>query len=108
MIGELRTGRKLTMDQQLEIAAVEDRLKVELLNSTSLERSYASAVREIESLRKALDFAQQAIDSQKETIKEVKEQRDEARQAAKTANKRALLSVVVPVAIIIAKVFGVF
>lgn len=88
MVSELRAGRKLTAAQTAEISALEERLTNELANSASLERSLASAVREIEYLRKALDFADVAIAAQKETIVEVKSQRDEARASAKRANRR--------------------
>lgn len=105
MIGELRAGRTLTAAQAQEIAALEERLKAELNNSASLERSLASAVREIDSLRKALDFADVAIAAQKETIVEVKTQRDEARAAAKSANKRTGLLIVAGALLTALKVF---
>lgn len=101
MIGELRTGRKLTATQSDEITALEDRLKAELANSASLEKSYAAAVREIDSLRRALDFADVAIAAQKETITEVKGQRDEARKAASKANKRAGIATIFAVVLAI-------
>lgn len=104
LISEVRAGRKLTADQNTEISALEDRLKAELENSASLERSYDAAVREIASLRKALDFADKAIAAKDETIATLKDQRDEARKKAKSANKRAAIAAVVAAAPVIVKV----
>ncbi len=108
LIGELRAGRNLSAEQSAEITALQDRLQAELANSVSLDKSYASAVREIASLRAALNFAQQAIDSQKETISELKGQRDQARKDAKSAKRKAVVTTLLTIGVVAAKIFGVF
>jgi chromosome segregation ATPase len=88
LLRELRSGRKLTTEQSANLDDCEARLTAELANSDSLQKSYESALREIESLRKALDYAGEAIKAKDELAVELKGQRDKARSQAHKANKR--------------------
>lgn len=94
LINEVKKGRTFTAANLTKIDDLEARLKAELQNSISLEKSYASAVREIESLRIALMYADLALKAKDQTITLLTEQRDDARTRAKNANKRATVATI--------------
>gem|GEM_PF-6422657 len=68
LVSEVKAARTLVNAQNDQIAALENQVKTETENSTSLNRSYQNAKSEINSLRAANDALTKAIVLNEQTI----------------------------------------
>ncbi len=93
LIADLKDLRELHEATKVERDAAVAALATEKAVSASLDRSYAAAEKQIDTLNRSISHLEKAISLHEKTIAMVEKQRDQAKAEAKRSRKVAVLSV---------------